>query len=249
MKESLFLKWCIWKLQLPAINLGVLWLITTILLLSLLKQKAGSWSFQIQMQKPFYRQKLPHKQSANAIYFVTYRLYGSIPVSIIKQIQLQQEQFLQKILQDKQYTSANEYTQQKKIFALYDSFLDNNLNEPHWLKQTEIAQLVYDSLIHLSATQIELHCFTIMSNHVHALFSLKNNETDLYKIMQSHKSFTAKKANIILQREGAFWEAESYDHIVRDDEYENIVNYILQNTVKAGLVKKWEDWRWNYLAI
>ena len=200
------------------------------------------------MQNPFYRQKLPHKQSANAIYFVTYRLYRSIPVSVIQQIQLQQEKFLKKISKDKQYTSANEYIQQKKLFAQYDSFLDNNLNEPNWLKQTEIAQLVYDSLLHLSTTEIELYCFTIMSNHVHALFSVNNNDTDLYKILQSHKSFTAKKANIILQREGPFWEPESYDHIVRDGEYENIVNYILQNTVKAGLVKKWEDWKWTYLA-
>ena len=200
------------------------------------------------MQKPFYRQKLPHKQSAKAIYFVTYRLYGSIPVSVIQQIQLQQEQFLKKLLKDKQCTSANEYIQQKKIFAQYDSFLDNNSNEPNWLKQTEIAQLVYDSLLHLSTNEIELYCFTIMSNHVHALFSVNNNDTDLYKIMQSHKSFTAKKANIILHREGPFWESESYDHIVRDGEYENIVNYILQNTVKAGRVKKWQDWKWTYLA-
>ncbi len=201
------------------------------------------------MQKPFYRQKLPHKQTANAIYFVTYRLYGSIPVSVIQQIQLQQQQSLKKLFRDKQYTSANEYIQQKKLFAQYDSFLDNNLNEPNWLKQTEIAQLVYDSLLHLNTTAIELYCFTIMSNHVHALFSVNDIDTDLYKIMQLHKSFTAKKANIILQREGAFWEPESYDHIVRAGEFDKIVLYILQNAVKAGLVKKWEDWKWTYLAL
>ena len=66
--------------------------------------------------------------------------------------------------------------------------------------------------------------------------------------MQSHKSFTAKKGNAILQREGVFWEPESYDHILRNGGYENIVNYILQNAVKARLVKKWEDWKWTYLA-
>ena len=107
---------------------------------------------------------------------------------------------------------------------------------------------MYDSLLHLSTTEIELYCFTIMSNHVHALFSVNNTDIDLYKIMQLHKSFTAKKANIILQREGAFWEPESYDHIVRAGEFDKIVNYILQNAVKAGLVKKWEDWQWTYLA-
>jgi putative transposase len=145
------------------------------------------------MQKPFYRQKLPHKQANNAIYFVTYRLYGSIPVPVIQQLQLDYEQSLKALLKNKQYTTANEYKLQKKYFARYDSFLDNSLNEPYWLKEAEITQVVYDSLLHLATTEIELYCFTIMSNHVHALFSLKNTETDLYKIMQSHKSYTAKK--------------------------------------------------------
>ncbi|MEI8059975.1 MAG: hypothetical protein WCG67_07450, partial [Ferruginibacter sp.] len=71
---------------------------------------------------------------------------------------------------------------------------------------------------------------------------------NLYKLMQSHKSFTAKKCNLILQRTGAFWEPESYDHIVRPGEFDKIVNYILANPVKAGLVKKWEDWQWSFLA-
>jgi putative transposase len=201
------------------------------------------------MQKLFYRQKLPHKQAENATYFVTYRLYDSIPITVIQQLQQEYQQSLQQLLKDTAYNIAGEYDLQKKYFAQFDNFLDRNLNEPYWLQQTAIAQIVYDSLLHLAATTIDLNCFTIMPNHVHALFSLKDAKQDLYKIMQSHKSFTAKKSNIILQREGSFWEPESYDHIVRDGEYENIVNYILQNAIKAGLVKKWEDWRWNYLAM
>ena len=200
------------------------------------------------MQKPFYRQKLPHKQSYNATYFVTYRLYGSVPISVIKQLQIEYEQSVKELIKNKQYTTTNEYKLQKKYFAQFDSFLDANLNEPHWLQQNEIAQVVYDSLLHLGTTAIDLHCFTIMSNHVHALFDLNDNDIDLYKIMQSHKSFTAKKCNTILQREGPFWEPESYDHIVRVGEFDKIVNYTLLNSVKAGLVKKWEDWKWTYLA-
>lgn len=201
------------------------------------------------MQKPFYRQKLPHKQSYNATYFVTYRLYGSIPIPVIQQLQLEYEKAVKDLIQHKQYTAANEYKLQKKYFAQFDTFLDKSLNEPYWLQQPEIAKAVYDSLLHLSSTVIELDCFTIMSNHVHALFSLKDDNQDLYKIMQSHKSFTAKKCNAFLQREGPFWEPETYDHIVRDGEYENIVNYILQNPVKAGMVKNWEDWKWSYMAL
>jgi putative transposase len=198
------------------------------------------------MKKPFYRQKLPHKQSENATYFVTYRLAGSVPITVIQQLKEEYELALKELVRNKQYTSGNEYQLQKKYFSRFDSFLDTNLNEPYWLQQTEIAQVVYDSLLHLDNTTIDLNCFTIMSNHVHALFSLKE-DYDLYKIMQSHKSFTARKCNTILERNGPFWELESYDHIVRPGEFDNIVNYILQNSVKAGLVKRWEDWKWTYL--
>lgn len=200
------------------------------------------------MKKPFYRQRLPHIQTDNAVYFVTYRLYGSIPIHITEQLRLANEQALKALADNKEYTSANEYKLQKKYFAEIDSFTDTNLNEPYWLKQVEIAQVVYDSLKYLDTTDLDLCCFTIMSNHVHVLFALRDNDVDLFKVMQSHKSFTAKQGNIILQREGQFWEAESYDHIVRDGEFDNIVNYILQNAVKAGLIKRWEDWKWTYLA-
>jgi REP element-mobilizing transposase RayT len=70
----------------------------------------------------------------------------------------------------------------------------------------------------------------------------------LSKIMQSLKRHTARQANIILGREGAFWQDESYDHVVRDnEEHIRIMNYVLENPVKAGLVSNWEDWRWAYL--
>ena len=200
------------------------------------------------MQKSFYRQRLPHIQSPNAVYFVTYRLYGSIPVNIIEQSYLEKEHALQQLIKSNQFSPSDEYNLQKKYFAAFDSFLDTNPNDPYWLQIPQIAQCVYDSLLYLQTTEIDLYCFTIMSNHVHAVFSLKGDNKDLYKVMQSHKSFTAKKGNEILQREGAFWEPESYDHILRNGEYGNIVNYILQNAVKAGLVKKWEDWKWSYLA-
>ena len=67
-------------------------------------------------------------------------------------------------------------------------------------------------------------------------------------IMQRLKSFTARKANRILGRQGSFWQDESCDHVVRDDgELGRIVEYILQNPVKAGLVSDWQEWQWVYV--
>ena len=67
------------------------------------------------------------------------------------------------------------------------------------------------------------------------------------KILQDLKSKTALKANKILNRSGAFWQHESYDHVVRDEkELRRIVEYVLNNPVKAGFCEKWEDWQWSY---
>lgn len=54
--------------------------------------------------------------------------------------------------------------------------------------------------------------------------------------------------NLELGKTGVFWQAESYDHLIRSDrELGAIGNYILENPVKAGLVTKWEDWPYSYV--
>ncbi len=64
---------------------------------------------------------------------------------------------------------------------------------------------------------------------------------DNARTLQSLKGYTARQANRILQREGAFRQAESYDRVVRDAaELERIVVYVLNNPVKAGLVSEWQ---------
>ncbi len=67
-------------------------------------------------------------------------------------------------------------------------------------------------------------------------------------ILASIKKYTALRANRILKRRGAFWQHESYDHVIRDEEeLEHTVYYVLDNPVKAGLCRNWRDWKWSYL--
>ena len=65
--------------------------------------------------------------------------------------------------------------------------------------------------------------------------------------MHSFKRYTARKANLILGLSGQFWQHESYDHFVRDNaEWLQIIRYVANNPVKAGLVKEAADWQWTY---
>ena len=70
------------------------------------------------------------------------------------------------------------------------------------------------------------------------------------KILKSLKWYTGVECNKILRRSGSFWQHESYDHIIRsEDELLKIVEYVLLNPVKAGLVEKLEDWKWSYFDL
>jgi REP element-mobilizing transposase RayT len=67
-------------------------------------------------------------------------------------------------------------------------------------------------------------------------------------ILFSIKRYTAREANNILGRTGAFWQHESYDHIVRDgNELSRIIRYVKENPMKARLVNDWKDWKWLYV--
>ena len=123
-----------------------------------------------------------------------------------------------------------------------DRCLDRAVNGPLYLRQPAIARIVVDSLhrgTHLG--HYDRGAFVVMANHVHALLLPK---VDPSRLLQSMKGFTAREANRILGRTGEpFWQAESYDHWVRDErEYPRIVAYIENNPVKAGLVQRPEDY-------
>jgi putative transposase len=112
-------------------------------------------------------------------------------------------------------------------------------------------QIVVDGL-HYGAETLhyyDLHAFVVMANHVHVLLTA---HVESAKLLQSVKGFTAREANKILGRVGesfcgeSFWQAESYDHFVRDTaELERIRRYIEENPVRAGLVRSPEEYRWS----
>ena len=108
---------------------------------------------------------------------------------------------------------------------------------------------------------IQIAAYCLMPNHVHVLFdtSIQVSEemywkenwegyVQLNKIMQLIKGGSSKKVNDALGRKGTFWYKDSYDHFIRNEkEWSNIFIYILENPVKAKLVKKWNDWNFTYV--
>jgi len=143
--------------------------------------------------------------------------------------------------------------EERRYFEKWDASLDDEKNGPHWLAQSEIADIVKEAMHYRDGMVFDLHAYCIMSNHVHVIFEpIGKSEchSDLPKIMQSLKRHTARHANTFLGREGAFWQDESYDHVIRDwEEYARMVHYVLENPVKCRLVSRWDEWPWTYCKL
>lgn len=213
--------------------------------------------------KLFYRRNLPHIQPVGATFFVTFRLAGSLPLNLLQQWE-QEKRFYRAIfarIKDQKERKRTQRKWESQWFLRFETALDKADFGPTWLKDERIAKLVAESLHYRDGKVYRLDAYCIMPNHVHIVFAplatqpvrLSEEEQSnrlpysLARILHSLKGYTAWKANQILNRKGAFWEHESYDHYVRSErEWERIIAYVLSNPVKAGFVNDWRDWRWSY---
>ncbi|MBF0530909.1 MAG: transposase, partial [Deltaproteobacteria bacterium] len=111
-----------------------------------------------------------------------------------------------------------------------------------FLKNETIAGLVENTLLHFDDQRYQLTAWTIMPNHVHVMVVTKPN-WPLKDIVHSWKSYTANKANQILQRSGPFWSPDFFDRFIRDEKhFLTAKKYIIDNPVRAGLCDRPQKW-------
>lgn len=207
----------------------------------------------------FFQNRLPHILPIGACFFVTFRLGDSLPIQVQKDIILKYQQELESLEKEAPTNWKEQKVKLKRaIFEEYEQNLDQNPFGACYLKNPQIAQIVVDQIFNFDKEWYKVHAFCIMPNHVHLLLDLsvqvkKSEEAigkeyvQLHRILKRIKGASARYANLTLGRSGTFWQRESYDHFIRDAaEWQNTVAYILNNPVKAGLVKHWEDWPYSY---
>ncbi|MCF8241836.1 MAG: hypothetical protein K9J16_10650 [Melioribacteraceae bacterium] len=161
-------------------------------------------------------------------------------------------------------------------FIKYEKILDSAKHGKNWLSIDAIADKIYQHLLKYDGTRYRLIAFTIMPNHLHIILipiddsqleteqskrkieqlkkgtqnssdKKKSLEPSITRIMRLFKGATANSCNKILKRKGQFWQHESYDHQVRGEkELKILVEYTLENPVKAGLIDDPYEYRWNY---
>ena len=117
------------------------------------------------------------------------------------------------------------------------------------MKDGRIAREVASALLHFEGKRYNLAAWCVMPNHVHVVVQPFGGITggtpvprcELPDILHSWKSFTAKEANKLLSRSDDFWQAEYYDHLIRNEgDFRHAVRYVLDNPIKARL----KNWKW-----
>ena len=175
----------------------------------------------------YYERNLPHWQPEGKVIFLTFRLYGSLPVGIVRKLRNLRED------PGQQFVEA-------------DKCLDTARTGPRWMEIPQVARYVEGALQFGEHTHqfYKLHAYVVMPNHVHALLEPL---VPLTRITRGIKGVSARDANATLGRIGKpFWQDESFDHWVRTPvEFERIQNYIEMNPVKAGLANTPPDWPWS----
>lgn len=188
-----------------------------------------------------YRRNLPHIQPLDGKFFITYRLYASLPKHIISKYNDEYDRLLMQGATAKDL--ANMY------LYIMDTFLDNQA-KLHYLRDERLAKEVMNSLHFYDNKYFELICYTVMSNHVHVVVDCEGFEDiNLSVLMGRIKGYSAFKCNKIRNTVGEkFWTQESYDHLILNDkELDFYIKYVINNPVAANIVDKWTDYKYTFI--
>lgn len=192
-------------------------------------------------------ENLPHWQSNDAIYHISFRLADSVPQSVFARW-IQERECL--IANAKQHDEELSAEIERKAHYLYSEQVERYLDVGYgkcYLNKAEIAKMVALSFNHFNNVRYRLHAWCIMPNHVHVIVVVMP-DNDLSKIIHSWKSYTAHRANKMLGLTGAFWQPDAYNHIIRSrKEYHFQIQYTWENPEKAKL-QNWQ-WRWKTDSI
>ena len=191
----------------------------------------------------FRRRHLPHWTVADRSYFVTIRLKGSIPASVVRELEHERAE-----LAARHPAKEEVETLRRTQFRRIDAILDAAVSGPKFLNIAPVADIVFSAFDWIDTQRgWRVHAATVMPNHTHTVLrNTKGHNDQLNRDLGVFKGFTARECNRILGRTGRpFWMDENFDHWIRHEgKLFSAVHYTAMNPVRAGLATHWSDWPW-----
>ena len=169
---------------------------------------------------------LPHFDAPHVTQMVTFILADSFPVS--------RRGEWEAILQ-----ATDDSVKRRKL----EEWLDRGHGEC-WLRRHEVAEIVEQVLLEADGRDFRMLAWVIMPNHVHLVVDVW--DVPLAKLLNGWKATSSRSANLVLSRQGKFWQDDYFDTLVRDGEHlARAIRYAEWNPAKATLVQDPRDWPWS----
>jgi REP element-mobilizing transposase RayT len=116
----------------------------------------------------------------------------------------------------------------------------------------EARDAILQHCLHDNGKRYNLHAAVVMPDHVHLMLLPLRDEKgwpySLPTILKLLKGTSARSVNKLSGSSGPVWQEESFDHVLRSQEsFEEKLEYLRQNPVRRGLVKKPEDYKWLWI--
>lgn len=169
-----------------------------------------------------YKRNLPHYEQPGSIYFITFKtMAGIILTDTAKDLIL----------------SAILYHDNKKYIL-----------EACVVMKTHVHCIIKPLTIN-NVTPVPISNVAQASSPVSGGISTPaKSYYSIAQITHSIKSYSAKKILKLFNRKGNIWQDEHYDRTIRAyEEFEEKLYYIINNPVKAGIVRDPDDYPWLFI--
>lgn len=209
----------------------------------------------------YTRKNQPHFQHLGAIFSITLLTHDAVPKITLDKLREERKIALAQISKS---TIEDESLLRASIYGEYENKLEELLHlstqQEHLFKDQEIAKIAMAQIKKYDREYYSLDAVCIMSNHIHLLldFSVQvpsnwdgevipnyKNVSDIVGYIKGGISYSVNKAK---GRNGSLWAPGYYDRYIRSlKHYDQALSYIINNPVKAGLVKDWREYPNTYV--
>jgi hypothetical protein len=173
--------------------------------------------------------RLPHWDQQGRTYSLTFRLFDSVPASLMREHRLAEEAWRRE--HPEPWTLEIELDYLRRFQGQIERWLDQG-HGGCLLRQPACAEIAAGALGHFEGVRTRLHAWVVMPNHVHVLTEILEGWT-VSDVLHSWKGFIANEINHRLHRTGPLWQKGYHDRLIRNwEHFRNVVRYIRRNPAK-----------------
>lgn len=209
------------------------------------------------MKTRYYRNKLPHIHPIGATFSVTTIVHDAVPAERLADVRRERDERIAAIRSHGSPVNALEIVHiQMRYEQTLEELLAQRHQQEHPFRNDRAAAAVLSRIKHYYGELYHCHAACVMSNHLHLLldFSVQLPEGwafgddipgygNLAEVMRKIKGGSGYDVNRLGHRTGQLWATGYYDRFIRSERhFRQAYRYILNNPVKAGLVRDWRDY-------